>query len=651
MGNSEYEEEFLNRLHFVQKPSDLFEAIELGKIPVSDSLPRMNSEDEKRLVGITTPKKYPDCLLYSTKSPGFTYTYQDWVSQFSMLNELFMLENFNKQLVSDELLPLFHVNTVKSLQNYHRWDREITVADFNPSNKAKLFRYQNFTLNRAAEKAGLQTTAERLFFWGWGTGTGKSFISAAGTQELFNRDLIDLALVFTMSKLKINLCRNFTNATPLNAVVNEGGKSLSRDLRHEAYLDPDAQVFVMNYEKANFDLEPLLKAVKGKRVLFVFDEVQKILTAEKKNLARKGIDQLIAASARPTVWPMSASIVNETPERYRDVYELDQSSENPLGSKKEFHDRFGDGVSRFPMKLKNGYTLYIETPKWDKSKLHEVRHIVASRTQSVRKTDPEVRDNFKGMQTVEVSVQLSPEDRKLYDIVKADAEEAHESGESLFPFFRLLRFICNSSEALKYTDSEYGQQLAARYPKLVSSKHSAKMEMFIDQVEGVRDAGDKIVAFTQWTHCSLFLIEPLLQKRHIAYVPHHGGMKPQAAQKSQDDFKTDPDVTLFLSSDAGAYGLDFPEARYVANYECPYSYDILMQRSERINRASSYLDGLTNYVYVTEDTIEQGIWAENNRRRQLASATTGTKETLTYGVEEDARLDNELIANLIFGDS
>ena len=45
---------------------------------------------------------------------------------------------------------------------------------------------------------------------------------------------------------------------------------------------------------------------------------------------------------------------------------------------------------------------------WDLSALTEIRHRVGGATQTVRKTDPGVRECFKGMATVLVPVQPLP---------------------------------------------------------------------------------------------------------------------------------------------------------------------------------------------------------------------------------------------------
>jgi superfamily II DNA/RNA helicase len=113
-------------------------------------------------------------------------------------------------------------------------------------------------------------------------------------------------------------------------------------------------------------------------------------------------------------------------------------------------------------------------------------------------------------------------------------------------------------------------------------------------------------------------------------------------------FKEDPTIAVFLSSDAGSHGLSFQEARYVVQYEPTYSYDLFVQRSERINRADSYLDGLTNYVYVTDDSVEQRIWAICNERKEISAATQGTNERFSSRGDEPERPDE--LSWLIFGE-
>ena len=71
----------------------------------------------------------------------------------------------------------------------------------------------------------------------------------------------------------------------------------------------------------------------------------------------------------------------------------------------------------------------------------------------------------------------------------------------------------------------------------------------------------------------------------------------------------------------------------------------MMRRSHRIDRADSHLDGLTAYVFVTDDSVEQRVWNICNERRELASATLGTTEALSYS----GRSESDNLQFLVFG--
>jgi SNF2 family DNA or RNA helicase len=149
-----------------------------------------------------------------------------------------------------------------------------------------------------------------------------------------------------------------------------------------------------------------------------------------------------------------------------------------------------------------------------------------------------------------------------------------------------------------------------------------------------RDQGDQAVCFVNWTTGGLHLMDPHL--KGINYVKHWGsGQTRRQSQKAIDDFKANPGITGFLSSDAGALGLSFQNARYVINIDPVYDYDLMTQRNKRIDRADSYLEGLTSYVLITEDSVEERVWRVCNARMRLSAATQGTVEELT---PEEAKL-------------
>jgi superfamily II DNA or RNA helicase len=579
-------------------------------------------------------------LVFQTGSPdNFYQDYRDWISRYCVLNELFNLEAFVKQLEEDGWDVAFSRSCTPILEAYQRWLQPVHIAGF----KLNPYPFQSFGLNRALERSQAQNDAGRFYFAGWCCGAGKSVFAAAGAQELFNRGEVSLVIAFTLQKLKKNLCQFFIDTTELNAVVVDGNPGRRHKQYGNVIPEPDGyQVLVLNYDKSWADLEILKELVSRHNTVFILDECQKLLTDGKKNRSRKAFEEIVKASQKSIVWPMSATVVNHSPLKYRDVFNLAGARDNPLGSKKDFEDSYAERKRKFKIQTKNGGSFETIFYDWDLDKLQEIRHRVSDRTQGVRKTDPAIRENFKGMQTIVVPIQMSAEDRKIYDEIVEEAAAAKQREESLVSYYRLLRYVCNNPASLTKTDDSIGQSIADRHS--CTSKYCSKLELFLEQVESLQDSEEQVVVFTQWTNLSLFLLRDELAQRKIKHVVHYGvGQSDRESQVAQEVFKSDPECTVFLSSDAGAYGLNFQNARYVINYEAPYSYDVLMQRNSRIDRADSYLDGLTSYVYVTENSVEERIWSENNARRQLASATLGTAEVLSYGNETEPSTLNYLI--------
>ena len=470
--------------------------------------------------------------------------------------------------------------------------------------------------------------------------TGKSVVAVAGMQEMINnRHEIDLALVFTLRLNKKNFVRTIQRMTKLRAKNIEGVK----DARKKAYEKANFDVLVMNYEKAHFDFDELSALVKGKRVLFVFDEVQKILLV---NRAEKAMRKLVKVPRFSAVWPMSASVVENDPWRFWRCFSF--TKPNPLGTQESFKKRY---VEKTILKDYGRRQEYV--PVWNLDALKDIPERVADYTHVVRKNDPEVRPFFKENQTIVETVQLSDQDRELYDIVleTVRADFTQLSHLAKISYYQTLRLICNTTEALNVTDNQVAAFIRSQ-GLVFDSRTSAKFEMIIDKIKSIRDQGDKVVMFTHWVPLSLLPLARRLTEEGVTHVTHYGtGMSAREAQEAQDFFKGNPDCTVFLSSDAGSHGLNFQEAKYTINVECPHSYDILMQRNNRIDRIDSHHDLLTNYIYVTENTLEEQIWQTNDQRRKLSSIIQGTTEE--FGrinlLENSQDLSDANLKFLLFG--
>jgi hypothetical protein len=596
-----------------------------------------------RIILVEEHPEYPGYLNFEPlddTARGMLYAeYRDWMSRHLILNELHLAHAFTDRLAADGYYPIWTPSTAHIQTDITRWSAPLDIEGYT------LRPFQAFSLSRALERARTGTTpSDRYWFWNWSAGAGKSYCSGAAARALFGSGDIDLVIACTLSKLKENLRRTFVHPAGLDAIVNDGTK----DRRRRVYQEPH-QVFVMNYEKLWHDEEELAALTARRRVLFVLDEGHKLITDGAPNKARQALDRLTDACTA-TVWPMSATVVGGNPLRFRDAFSLDgRPRYNPLSTKSDFISRYADRVREVPIKSKSGQHFSFTTYDWNLEALQEVRHRVGDRTMAVRKTDPGVREQFKGIQTLPVTVQATTEARELLDLITAKARAASRAGEGLAPYYLLARIACINPGALRHSSSPEAEAIAGERPGLLDAAHSAKIDVLNGLLEEMHEAQDKAVVFCHWTQLGLL---PLAGHLSVPHVLHYGtGQTARESQAAQDRFKSDPSITAFCSSDAGTHGLNLQEARYVINVDPTYSYDDLAQRNARIDRADSHLDGLTAYVLITEDSVEERVWQVCQSRRRLAAAVQGTQEELSYGAEDRAgRDESQNMQWLLFGE-
>jgi SNF2 family DNA or RNA helicase len=86
---------------------------------------------------------------------------------------------------------------------------------------------------------------------------------------------------------------------------------------------------------------------------------------------------------------------------------------------------------------------------------------------------------------------------------------------------------------------------------------------------------------------------------------YSGDMSTREKEASVQRFKTSPDVRVFLSSHAGAYGTDLPEANWLINYDIPWGSGKATQINGRHVRASSEFKLVHVRDIVMAGTVEE----------------------------------------------
>jgi superfamily II DNA or RNA helicase len=148
---------------------------------------------------------------------------------------------------------------------------------------------------------------------------------------------------------------------------------------------------------------------------------------------------------------------------------------------------------------------------------------------------------------------------------------------------------------------------------------STKLDRLGDLFDGIATEPDrKVVLFSEWT-TMLDLIEPLLQKRKLAFVRLDGSVPQKKRQELVSRFQSDPRTRLFLTTNAGSTGLNLQAANTVINVDLPWNPAVLEQRIARAHRMGQTRP-VSVYVLVTEQTLEESLLSTLSSKRDLAMA-------------------------------
>ena len=160
-----------------------------------------------------------------------------------------------------------------------------------------------------------------------------------------------------------------------------------------------------------------------------------------------------------------------------------------------------------------------------------------------------------------------------------------------------------------------GTFLVTKQQPSYSSKLDRIDELF-DQL--FEEDNRKAVLFSEWT-TMLNLIEPMLHKRRVDFVRLDGSVPQAKRQQLVNRFQTDPRCQLFLTTNAGATGLNLQAANTVINVDLPWNPAVLEQRISRAHRMGQS-QPVQVFVLVTEETIEEKLLATLSAKHELALA-------------------------------
>ncbi|MCK5137362.1 MAG: DEAD/DEAH box helicase [Bacteroidales bacterium] len=123
--------------------------------------------------------------------------------------------------------------------------------------------------------------------------------------------------------------------------------------------------------------------------------------------------------------------------------------------------------------------------------------------------------------------------------------------------------------------------------------------------EIIENPGNKVVIFSQWKRMFELLIREL-DKMDVSYVYLNGDVPAAQRNVIIERFQSDPELKIFLSTDAGGVGVNLQSANILINIDLPWNPAVLEQRIGRIHRI-----GQTKHInvfnFIAAGSIEHRI--------------------------------------------
>lgn len=317
----------------------------------------------------------------------------------------------------------------------------------------------------------------------------------------------------------------------------------------------------------------------------VLDEAQAIKNSRSKTA--------IAAKAIPAHWKIA---LTGTP------------MENHLGELWSIFNVVAPGVFGGWENFRRRYALPIEKNN-DESRRIALRERIKPFV--LRRKKSEVLKDLPPRHDQNIVVELSAEERKIYDTARATAILEADEIEGLTDVkdqrFRLLAMLTRL------------RQLACS-PKMVDAKfekRSSKLLQLAETLHQLNREGHRVLIFSQFVK-HLHLIREMLTEESISFEYLDGSTNAKARKESVNRFQNGKTTAFLISLKAGGTGLNLTAADYVVHMDPWWNPAVEDQATDRAHRMGQ-TKSVMCYRFVAKQTIEEEILKLHESKRDLVA--------------------------------
>jgi SNF2 family DNA or RNA helicase len=501
------------------------------------------------------------------------------------------------------------------------------------------------TLKPYQVEAVEKMVAQKRILVAYEMGLGKTPMTIAAIEELRTRGkMTRTVLVLCLASLKYQWQKEITKFSDSSSIVIDGTKA-QRIKQYAQVVNND--YVIMNYEQVVNDWD-IIKT--GEFDAIICDEATAIKGFKAKRAKKvKDLAKTVSVKFALTGTP----IENGRPE---ELYSIMQFVDNTVLGRFDIFDKTFIVRNHW-----GGVDRYRNLPTLHKT----LAEVTVRKSQKDEDVKPYLPD---AIYREPLLISLDSKAQSLYDLIAADlmqllmdAREAFGSSFNLASHYGQLsvddpanelrgqimsritamRMLCSSPVLLKLSSEMFSQQLGGsayinslieHLPALLKTpKLDATVKYIKDHVD--IDPSYKAVIFSSYLGSVKELTEAFKAIK-IKAVPYTGKMNAQEKEEAKVDFQTNPETRVLVSSDAGGYGVDLPQANLLVNYDQPWSAGLAVQRNGRINRASSTWPSITIQDILVKNSIEQRQYDMLKQKGNVAEAILdGTNINSKGGVD------------------
>jgi SNF2 family DNA or RNA helicase len=459
-------------------------------------------------------------------------------------------------------------------------------------------------------------------------GLGKTPMTIAAIESLQP----ERTLVLCLASLKYQWQKEINKFSNATALVIDGTPA-QRAKQFEQIFEYD--YVIMNYEQVVNDWD-VLKSFKFDAI--ICDEATAIKGFKAKRAKRvkelaKNIDIRFALTGTP--------IENGRPE---EIYSIMQFVESKVLGRFDIFDKtfivrnhFG-GVQRY----RNLPVLHSTLQNWTVRKSQKDEDVAPYLPDAVYREPLLVKLDSKGQKLYNYiatdlmnllidaresfgsSFNLSAHYGQSYD----PGDPANEMRGQIMSRIGALRMLCSSPKVLHKSAKDFSDH---------NGKGSAYIHSLSEYLDDVTktpkldtavsylsdhldiDSSYKAVVFSTYLDSVDEIVSRLNEKGYGA-VGYTGKMNAKQKEEAKVKFQTEADTRVLVSSDAGGYGVDLPQANLLLNYDQPWSSGLAVQRNGRINRTSSDWTTITIQDILVTGSIEQRQYDMLRQKKSVAGA-------------------------------